>query len=153
MRAMALVKGVLYGAAEFLAVDSYTNLVRWAKDRPQVVVLSADLTSSCEVDDFREAYPGRFLLGLGVSHEPMVAGLRKLDYSKPLTQMRAYLEAMDASPYMAIPPANSLHGPGNGRGPVPREHADGHHRRHEEQRLAVQRKSSSSMRAPFSAIA
>ncbi len=48
---------------------------------------------------------GRFVLGLGVSHEPMVAGLRKLDYSKPLTQMRAYLEAMDASPYMAVPPA------------------------------------------------
>jgi probable F420-dependent oxidoreductase len=48
---------------------------------------------------------GRFVLGLGVSHEPMVAGLRKLDYSKPLTQMRAYLEAMDASPYMAIQPA------------------------------------------------
>ena len=49
---------------------------------------------------------GRFVLGLGVSHEPMVAGLRKLDYSKPLTQMRAYLEAMDASPYMAVPPAD-----------------------------------------------
>lgn len=52
-----------------------------------------------------EQTDGRFVLGLGVSHEPMVAGLRKLDYSKPLTQMRAYLEAMDASPYMAIPPA------------------------------------------------
>lgn len=48
---------------------------------------------------------GRFVLGLGVSHEPMVAGLRKLDYSKPLTQMRDYLGAMDASPYVAVPPA------------------------------------------------
>ena len=36
------------------------NLVRFAKDRPEVVVLSADLTSSCEADDFREAYPDRF---------------------------------------------------------------------------------------------
>jgi len=52
-----------------------------------------------------EQIDGRFVLGLGVSHEPMVAGLRKLDYSKPLTQMRAYLEAMDASPYRAVPPA------------------------------------------------
>lgn len=51
-----------------------------------------------------EQTDGRFVLGLGVSHEPMVAGLRKLDYSKPLTQMKAYLEAMDASPYMAVPP-------------------------------------------------
>ena len=47
----------------------------------------------------------RFLLGIGVSHAPLVAGLRKLDYSKPLSQMRAYLEAMDASPYTAPKPA------------------------------------------------
>jgi probable F420-dependent oxidoreductase len=48
---------------------------------------------------------GRFVLGLGVSHAPMVAGLRKLDYSKPLSQMRDYLAAMDASPYGAPKPA------------------------------------------------
>ncbi|MFK7917711.1 MAG: TIGR03620 family F420-dependent LLM class oxidoreductase [Ilumatobacter sp.] len=42
---------------------------------------------------------GRFMLGLGVSHGPMVAGLRGLDYSKPLSQMRDYLAAMDASPF------------------------------------------------------
>jgi len=46
----------------------------------------------------------RFLLGLGVSHAPMVEGLRQLDASKPLSTMRTYLEAMDASPYMAPPP-------------------------------------------------
>ena len=28
---------------------------------------------------------GRFVLGLGVSHGPMVEGIRKLDYSKPLS--------------------------------------------------------------------
>jgi probable F420-dependent oxidoreductase len=48
---------------------------------------------------------GRFLLGLGVSHAPMVAGLRKLDYSNPLGQMRAYLDGMDASPYSSPKPA------------------------------------------------
>lgn len=48
---------------------------------------------------------GRFVLGLGVSHGPMVEGIRKLDYSKPLTTMKQYLEAMDASMYMASPPA------------------------------------------------
>lgn len=42
---------------------------------------------------------GRFMLGLGVSHGPMVAGLRGLDYSKPLTQMREYLEAMASQPF------------------------------------------------------
>jgi probable F420-dependent oxidoreductase len=41
----------------------------------------------------------RFVLGLGVSHAPMVAGVRRLDYSKPRSQMSAYLESMAASPY------------------------------------------------------
>ena len=48
---------------------------------------------------------GRFLLGIGVSHGPMVAGLRGLDYSKPLASMSTYLDQYDASPYMAYPPA------------------------------------------------
>jgi probable F420-dependent oxidoreductase len=47
---------------------------------------------------------GRFVLGLGVSHGPMVEGLRKLDYSKPLSQMREYLASMDASPYSSVAP-------------------------------------------------
>src|SRR6266568_7124336 len=37
---------------------------------------------------------GRFLLGVGVSHAPMVTGLRGHNYSKPVTTMRSYLEAM-----------------------------------------------------------
>ena len=37
------------------------NLVEWAKDKPEVLVLSADLTSNTEVDLFRDAYPDRFL--------------------------------------------------------------------------------------------
>jgi probable F420-dependent oxidoreductase len=48
---------------------------------------------------------GRFVLGLGVSHAPMVAGLRRLDYSNPLSKMRDYLVAMDEAPYGAIAPA------------------------------------------------
>jgi probable F420-dependent oxidoreductase len=47
---------------------------------------------------------GRFILGLGVSHGPMVAGLRGLDYSKPLTKMREYLAAMDAQPFRGPAP-------------------------------------------------
>jgi probable F420-dependent oxidoreductase len=45
---------------------------------------------------------GRFLLGLGVSHVPMVEGLRGHDYGKPVATMRAYLERMDAAPYTAV---------------------------------------------------
>jgi probable F420-dependent oxidoreductase len=48
---------------------------------------------------------GRFILGIGVSHAPMVEGLRGHDYGKPLTYMRAYLDAMERAPYMAPAPA------------------------------------------------
>src|SRR5258705_10529795 len=52
-----------------------------------------------------EAYPGRFLLGLGVSHAPLVEGFRGHRYEKPVPTMRAYLDAMDRAPYHAVPPA------------------------------------------------
>ncbi|MGQ0583537.1 MAG: TIGR03620 family F420-dependent LLM class oxidoreductase [Reyranella sp.] len=39
-------------------------------------------------------YGGRFILGLGVSHIPMVEGLRGHRYDKPLGAMRAYLEGI-----------------------------------------------------------
>ena len=51
-----------------------------------------------------EAFPDRFLLGLGVSHEVMVSGLRGHDYSKPYSAMRAYLDAMDNGLFTASPP-------------------------------------------------
>jgi probable F420-dependent oxidoreductase len=50
-----------------------------------------------------EAHPGRFVLGLGVSHATAV-GLLGEDYRKPLTRMREYLDAMDATRYTAAPP-------------------------------------------------
>ncbi len=39
-------------------------------------------------------YGGRFVLGLGVSHIPMVEGLRGHRYDKPLGAMRAYLDGI-----------------------------------------------------------
>lgn len=39
-------------------------------------------------------YDNRFILGLGVSHIPMVEGVRGHRYEKPIPAMRAYLEAM-----------------------------------------------------------
>ena len=49
-----------------------------------------------------EAYPGRFLLGVGVSHAPLVRE-RGHEYSSPVSRMRAYLEAMDAIPEFDAP--------------------------------------------------
>jgi len=52
-----------------------------------------------------EAYPNRFLLGLGVSHAPLVQGVRGHSYQKPLSHMRSYLDAMDSAPYVAPAPS------------------------------------------------
>jgi len=52
-----------------------------------------------------EAYPSRFLLGLGVSHIPLVEKLRGHRYEKPVSTMRAYLDAMDQAPYQAVLPS------------------------------------------------
>jgi len=51
-----------------------------------------------------EIAPGRFVLGIGVSHEHLVGKLRGHSYRKPLTAMREYLDAMDAAPYMGKEP-------------------------------------------------
>ena len=51
-----------------------------------------------------EAFEGRFLLGLGVSHQHLVEGLRKHDYSRPLSYMRWYLERMHKAVFMAHGP-------------------------------------------------
>ena len=51
-----------------------------------------------------EAFPGRFLLGLGVSHGHLVAGVRKHDYSKPYSYMVEYLDKMDKALFMAKGP-------------------------------------------------
>jgi probable F420-dependent oxidoreductase len=53
-----------------------------------------------------EAYPNRFLLGLGVSHIPLVERLRGHTYTKPVEKMAAYLDAMDSARYDSIVPSS-----------------------------------------------
>jgi probable F420-dependent oxidoreductase len=48
---------------------------------------------------------GRFVLGLGVSHEHLVSGLRQHEYKKPVAAMSAYLDAMQAAFYRGVEPA------------------------------------------------
>ncbi len=59
-------------AGPYLSRVHAKNLVSWAKDKPEVVVLSADLTSSTEIDLFRDAYPGRFF-SMGIAEQNMVS--------------------------------------------------------------------------------
>lgn len=62
-----------------------------------------------------EAYPSRFLLGMGVGHAPSVRD-RGHAYMRPLQRMREYCDAMDAAPYagpaVAVPRVLAALGPG-----------------------------------------
>jgi transketolase len=68
---------------EILTKVHARNLVAWAKDRPEVVVLSADLTSSTEVDLFQQVYPDRFF-SMGLTEQNMMSfagGLAREGYT------------------------------------------------------------------------
>jgi probable F420-dependent oxidoreductase len=54
-----------------------------------------------------EAHPGRFTLGIGVSHKPLVEA-RGHDYARPLTAMRTYLDGLGAIPWAGPPPAQPV---------------------------------------------
>ncbi len=51
----------------------------------------------------QEAHPGRFVLGIGVSHRNSVQG-RGGQYETPATAMREYLESMRSARYDGFPP-------------------------------------------------
>lgn len=53
-------------------------------------------------------YGDRFVLGLGVSHIPLVTGRRGHEYGKPVATMRAYLEAMVAAEVDIEVPARNV---------------------------------------------
>jgi transketolase len=48
------------------------NIVAWAKDKPNVIVLSADLTSSTEINLFKNTYPERFF-SMGIAEQNMMS--------------------------------------------------------------------------------
>lgn len=52
-----------------------------------------------------EAFPDRFLLGIGVSHQPAVEGFHGGAYNKPYSTMVSYLDAMDRGLYFAAQPS------------------------------------------------
>ncbi len=84
---------LLAGSARLVVATGIANI--WARD---AMAMAGGQKTLCE------AYPGRFLLGMGVSHAPLVEGLRGHEYAKPLTAMRRYLDAMDKAPFTAAPP-------------------------------------------------
>ena len=74
---------------------------------------------------------GRFLLGIGISHAPLVNSVRGHAYDKPVTTMRTYIEAMArarySSPLPSEPPLTVLAALGPKMLALARDLADGAH--------------------------
>jgi probable F420-dependent oxidoreductase len=92
------VRAALYlGATDRLTVALGVATIH-ARDPEAMVAVASTL---------HEAFPGRFALGLGASHRHLAEG-RGGSYSRPLTAMREYLAAMDATAGRRTPPARFL---------------------------------------------
>jgi len=84
--------GLLLCASQRMVIASGIANI-WARD--PVAMMAGGRTLA-------EAYPGRFVLGIGVSHGPIVDA-RGHRYQRPLDKMRGYLDAMDAAPWQGPP--------------------------------------------------
>jgi probable F420-dependent oxidoreductase len=71
----------------------------WARDA---------IATSSATKTLTEAYPERVLIGLGVSHQIVVDGMRGHQYRKPLAAMREYLDGLEAAPYTAQRPTTPV---------------------------------------------
>src|SRR5580704_15486726 len=79
-------RGAMLAATDHLVVA--TGILNiWAWDPTALSAHTAALDG---------AYPGRFVLGLGVSHAPLVQQLGR-DYQHPLAAMRDFLDGLDAA--------------------------------------------------------
>lgn len=93
-------RNVLVNAAWILANTTTLNIATGIAN----IYARDALASAAAQNGLNEQSGGRFLLGLGVSHKPIVSGIRGHDYEKPVPTMRHYLEAMKAAPYAAPMP-------------------------------------------------
>jgi len=85
---------VLLGASQSVVIATGIAVI-WNRD--PMTMMNAKRTLA-------DAHPGRFVLGVGVSHRTSVEG-RGHHYARPLEAMRSYLQAMDDAPYDGVPPA------------------------------------------------
>lgn len=115
--AAAEVEALGYGAIwipEALGREAFTNAGLLLAGTRRIVVATGianiwgrdAMTMAAAQKTLTEAYPNRFLLGIGVSHKPLVESVRGHEYKRPLSTMRAYLDAMDAAPFLAAPPSS-----------------------------------------------
>ena len=93
-------RNVLVNAAWMLANTKSLNIATGIAN----IYARDPLATAAAQNGLNEQSGGRFLLGLGVSHKPIVTGIRGHDYEKPVPTMRAYLQGMKAAPYAAPAP-------------------------------------------------
>ena len=86
--------GLLLEATDELVVATGIANI-WARDAQAMINAARTLA---------EAHGGRFVLGIGASHTPLVAR-RGHDYARPYSAMRDYLDAMGRAVYTSPPPA------------------------------------------------
>lgn len=87
---------LLRGGTDIVVATGIASI--WARDAMAAAAAQKTVT---------EAYPDRFLLGLGVSHGPLVESIRGHDYTKPYSNMVEYLKGMDESLFMAAEPTTT----------------------------------------------
>ena len=111
-QAVAELEQLGYGAvwySEALGRESLTQAALLLSASSEIVIATGianiygrdPVTMAAAQKTLSEAYPNRFLLGLGVSHVPFVERLRGHAYEKPVAKMSGYLNAMDQAPYQS----------------------------------------------------
>ena len=82
---------------------SATSTLKLATGIANVYARDAMTMAACQ-KTLAEAFPGRFLLGLGVSSPVLVEKVRRHSYDKPLSYLKSYLAAMDEAMFNAVGP-------------------------------------------------
>ena len=89
---------------DFLNRVHARSLLAWGQAHPEAIVLSGDLTASCEADDFREACPDQFV-SMGLAEQNMMSfaaglareGLRPLVHTFSVFIYRRALDQIEMS--------------------------------------------------------
>jgi probable F420-dependent oxidoreductase len=81
---------LLSGTASMVIATGIANI--WGRDA---------MTAANGAKTLTAAFHQRFVLGLGVSHEPLVQRLRGHEYAAPVAAMKEFLLAMDQAPMFA----------------------------------------------------
>jgi probable F420-dependent oxidoreductase len=119
---VARIEGAGYGAVWYPESRGYESLALagFMLGCSRKLVVGSSIASIYARDAFTAArgalslngfYGNRFILGLGVSHRPMVERVRGHEYGKPVPVMRAYLDAMDKAAPERQPVALAALGP------------------------------------------